>query len=98
MEGCHVLWKVVIGHQGNLISKAQSHVARSIAHMSGPLRMKTRAEKRSLKEEMDLAVLNGFGEAAQVRWAMNSDKRMRESAAKTLHVAMFAELPQPPRH
>ena len=58
--------------------------------------MKTRAAKRSLKEEMDMATLNGFGEAAQLRWAINSDKRMREAAAKTLQDAMFSEVPQAP--
>ena len=43
-----------------------------------------------------MATLNGFGEAAQLRWAINSDKRMREAAAKTLHDAMFSEVPQAP--
>ena len=52
--------------------------------------------QRSLAEEIDLARLNGFGEAAQMRWAFNSDKRIREAAAKTLHDAMFSEVPQAP--
>ena len=64
--------------------------------MSGRKRTQPRAAKRSLTEEMKMARLNGTSLAAQMRWAINDGKRMRESAAKALGAVMFAEMPQAP--
>ena len=43
-----------------------------------------------------MARLNGTSLAAQMRWAINDGKRMREAAAKKLQDAMFSEVPEAP--